>query len=159
MDNHGHSTGVAELRAEFRSVRRTFEAALRRLGADGMTTPIGARDGGPVAGAWVPREVVIHIAAWLREAGERIPALMAGVPSREYDADAFNTAAVAAARDWSPALALAAYTRAADRFEAIAADLTDDDLDEEPDVRAWLESAARVLITEHLHEVGRRAAE
>ncbi len=137
---------VGELLAEFRDARRRFEALMRGVDEQRMTAPLAP-------GGWSAREVVIHIAAWLAEGCERVPALMAGAPSRDYDPDAFNAAALKAAAGLSPAGALGAYKRAADRFETIAADLRDDDLDEEPDVRAWLENAARVLITEHLEEL------
>lgn len=140
------ATEVAELLAEFGRARREFETRLRQFSEAQLTTPLGP-------GGWSAREVVIHIAGWLHEAAERIPTLRAGSPPKEHDADAFNAAAVRAAADWSPAQALGAYKRAADRFAAIAADLTDKTLSEEPDVRAWLESAARVLIAEHLPDI------
>ncbi|MBI2760545.1 MAG: hypothetical protein HYX51_03860 [Chloroflexi bacterium] len=35
-------------------------------------------------------------------------------------------------------------------------ELDDETLDEEPDVRAWLESAARVMIMEHVGELRSR---
>ena len=141
------AAGLQELLTEFRAARRAFESRLRGLSPEQMTAP-------HAPGEWSPREVVVHIAAWLGEAGERIPAVMAGAPSKDYDVDAFNAAAIRAAVGWSPEQVLGAYKRAADRFEAIAAELSDDDLHEEPDVRAWLESAARVMITEHLAALG-----
>ena len=143
-----HTTDVQTLLAEFRAARRELESRLYGVDADRMTAPL-------MAGAWSAREVVIHIAAWLTEAAERIPALRAGSPPRNYDADAFNAAALRAAAAWSPVQALGAFKRAADRFETIAAELTDETLNEEPDVRAWLESAARVMITEHLDDLTR----
>jgi hypothetical protein len=45
---------------------------------------------------WGVREVLAHIAGWAVEATQRLPQLMAGAPARDYDADAFNVAAVAA---------------------------------------------------------------
>ena len=144
---------AAGLLDEFRAARRALELHLRALSPEQWQTPLAGGSGRLVPGAWTAREVVIHIAAWLAEAGERIPALCAGSPPRDYDVDSFNAAAIGAAEGWSPAQALGAYKRAADRFEVLAADLTDDILDEEPDVRAWLESAARVMITQHLEDL------
>ena len=145
------TTDVQTLLAEFRAARRELESRLRGLDTNRMTAPL-------TPGGWGTREVVIHIAAWLNEAAERSPALLAGSPPRTYDPDAFNAAALRAVAAWSPVQALGAFKRAADRFETIAAELTDETLNEEPDVRAWLESAARVLITEHLDDF-RHAAE
>ena len=142
------TTSVHELLAEFRAARRRLESRLRGPDAESMSAPLSAGGGSA-------RELVIHVAAWLNEAAERIPALLAGSPPREYGADAFNAAALRAAADWSPAQALGVYKRAADRFETIAAELTDDSLTEEPDVRAWLECAARVMITKHLDDLTR----
>lgn len=45
---------------------------------------------------WGVREVLAHIAGWEVEATQRLPQLMAGAPARDYDADTFNAAAVAA---------------------------------------------------------------
>ncbi len=140
------ATDRQQLLTEFGAVRREFEARLRALAPDRLALP-------PRAGEWGPREIVVHVAAWLFEAGERIPAIMAGSAPKRYDVDAFNAAAIRAAAGWSVEQALGAYMRAADRFAAIAADLSDDDLDEEPDVRAWLEPAARRLISEHLRDL------
>lgn len=138
------TTPVETLVEEFRGARRLFEARLRALPLDQLPPAVSAR--------WSAREIVIHIAAWLAEGCERIPMLMAGIPPVAYDIDAFNAAAITAAERWEIRRALGVYQRAADRFETIAAELTDDMLDEEPDVRAWLELAARRLITEHLAE-------
>ena len=67
------------------------------IAADAAVTrgdPHGRRHDG-----WGVREVLAHIAAWEAEATRRIPLIAAGVASREYDADAFNAAAVAAYGD------------------------------------------------------------
>jgi len=45
-------------------------------------------------GSWGVRDVLGHVAAWTDEASRRIPLLLAGAPSLDYDADAFNEAAV-----------------------------------------------------------------
>ncbi len=45
---------------------------------------------------WGVREILAHIAGWEAEAARRLPLLAAGAASLEYDADAFNAAAVAA---------------------------------------------------------------
>jgi len=45
---------------------------------------------------WGVREVLAHIVGWEVEATQRLPQLMAGAPARDYSADAFNVAAVAA---------------------------------------------------------------
>ena len=134
--------------AEFRAQRREFEARLRALDERRWTAPLEP-------GGWSAREVVIHIAAWLAEACERIPALLAGAAPRDYDVDSFNATAVRAAEGRTAAQVLGAYKRAADRFETIAADLRDGTLDEEPDARAWLHSAARAMIREHIPDIDR----
>jgi len=134
---------ATQLMTEFRATRRRFEALVRSLDEEAMATSLAP-------GQWRPRDVVVQIAAWLAEAGERIPALQAGAPCREYNVEAFNAYAVAIAADWTPEQALGAYQRAADRFETLAAELDDHALDQEPGVRAWLEAAARVLIAGRL---------
>jgi hypothetical protein len=145
------ATTMAEWLAEFRTARRAFEALVRTIPEERMAAPLAP-------GGWSPCEIVIHTAAWLAEACERIPAIQAGSPSRAYDGEAFQAAARAAAAGWTPAQAFAAFRRAADRYEAIASDLDDDVLEEEPDVRAWVIAAARVMITEHVGELRRVSA-
>ncbi len=59
----------------------------------------GDREGG--AGDWGMREALGHVGAWIDEAARRIPLLLAGTPSLDYDADAFNKAAVRSLGDRS----------------------------------------------------------
>jgi hypothetical protein len=136
-------TGVHELLAEERAARRALESRLRALSDAEWAAPL-------LPGGRSAHDVVIGIAARLSEAGARVPARLAGAPPRAYDAAALTAAALTVAADWTPREAFGALRRAADRFEVIASELTDDILVEEPDVRAWLASAARVMITEHL---------
>jgi len=46
-------------------------------------------------GGWGVRETLAHIGGWEVEATQRIPQLLAGAPTRDYDADTFNVDAVA----------------------------------------------------------------
>lgn len=142
---------AAGLLATFRRSRRDLLDMVRSFDDAQKTAP-------EPPGGWPARNALILIAAWLHEASERIPALMAGAPARAYEIDAFNAAALTAAADWTPEQATGAFKRAADRFEALASELTDDILDEEPDVRAWLESAARVMICSRIDELRKAAA-
>ncbi len=52
----------------------------------------GDREGSD--GDWGVRKVLGHVGAWMDEAAGRIPLLLAGAPSLDYDADAFNAAAI-----------------------------------------------------------------
>jgi len=52
----------------------------------------GDREGGN--GDWGVRKVLRHVGAWMDEAARRIPLLLVGAPSLDYDADAFNEATV-----------------------------------------------------------------
>jgi len=65
------------------------------IAADAAVTRGDPRDDG----GWGVRDVLVHIAAWEAEATERIPLILAGAASREYDPDAFNDAAIAAFGD------------------------------------------------------------
>jgi hypothetical protein len=134
---------LAPLLADYRAARRAFERAVQGQGASCLA------DDSP------SREAIIHVAAWLQEGCERIPSLMAGAEPRDYDPRAFETGALATANGWTRREAFGVYKRAADRFEVIASDLRDDDGDEEPNVRAWLTFAARVLIAGTARVAGR----
>lgn len=57
----------------------------------------GDREGGD--GSWGVREVLGHVGAWMDEAARRIPLLLAGAPSLDYDADAFNAEAITSLGD------------------------------------------------------------
>ena len=102
-------------------------------------------------------EALTVAAAWLREASERIPALMAGAPARTYDCPGFTAAAIAADSGRPLDQALGGFLRAADRFAAIAADLKDEALEEEPDVHAWLVAIVDTLIPRCLAQLEQTA--
>ncbi len=59
----------------------------------------GDREGGN--NDWGVRDVLGHIIAWTDEASRRIPLLLAGAPSLDYDADAFNAEAITSVDDLS----------------------------------------------------------
>ncbi len=65
--------------------------------AAGRAVTRGDREGGN--GSWGVREALGHVTAWTDEAARRIPLLIAGAPSLDYDADVFNAAAIAALGD------------------------------------------------------------
>jgi hypothetical protein len=136
---------VGPLLDEFRANRREF---VRRL----LPLPPDAR-GEPLTGGWSARDLIAHIAAWLEEANDRIPRLMAGAPPRTYDVDAFNAAAIARARDWTAEQALAAFRRATDRFEAIVGESDAADIADSEDALGWLRHAARTLMNEHFADI------
>jgi hypothetical protein len=61
-----------------------------------MVATIVERQAIPHKEYWGPREVLAHIAAWEAEALHRIPLIAAGAPAKKYDADEFNSQALAA---------------------------------------------------------------
>lgn len=144
-------TDVTAYLEEFRASRREL---MRRLAA----IPVEQRDVPPDAGAWSARDLLAHIAAWIDEANDRIPRLMAGASSNEYDVDAYNAAAVARAAAWTPDQALGAFRRAADRFEAIVAESDPAELLDSDDVMLWLRSIAGAVINEHFGDFDRLGA-
>ena len=142
---------IGHLLEQFRISRREFT---RRL----METPAALRGQPPEPGAWSTRDLLAHVAAWIDEANDRIPRLIAGASSTGYDVDAFNAAAVARAANWSWEQALGAFRRAADRFEAIIAETEPDDILASEDALEWLRSIASVVMTEHLGVIDRLVA-
>jgi hypothetical protein len=136
---------VRQLLDEFRANRREFVRRLLPLPPEVRTEPL--------TGGWSARDLIAHIAAWLDEANDRIPRLLAGAPSRPYDVNAFNAAAVARAQDWTAEQTLAAFRRAADRFEAIVGESDTADIADSEDALTWVRSAARDLMTEHYAEI------
>ena len=141
---------VPALLDEFRASRREFLARLRSI-------PPERRDVPPAPGAWSARDLVAHAAAWLEEADDRIPRLLAGAPSVSYDRDAFNAAAIARAAGWTCEQALTLFRRAADRFEAIVSDSDAEELADIEDVMAWLRNVAHTLMNEHFDQLDRLA--
>ena len=146
MSNVGVSeTEVGQLLEEFRANRREFVRRLLPLSPEARTEPL--------TGGWSARDVIAHIAAWLDEANDRVPRLMAGAPSRTYDVDAFNAVAVERAADWTAEQTLGAFRRAADRFEAIIGESDAADIADSEDALAWPRSIARSLLTEHFADI------
>lgn len=141
---------VALLLDEFRENRRSFQQRLDRIAPECRSLP-------PASNAWSARDLVIHVAAWLEEANDRIPRLMAGAPEVDYDSDAFNAAAVARAEGWTHEQAVGAFRRGADRFEMIIAESNPAELAEEPSVMRWIESMARELMDEHARDLDQLA--
>ena len=144
------SRQVTHLLDAFRAGRREFTrryAAIRPEHRMTATAP----------DAWSARDLIAHAAAWIGEANDRIPRLLAGAPSVEYDVDAFNAAAVARAAAWTPDQALAAFRRAADRFEAIVAETDAAEIADSEDAMAWLESIALRVMDEHFADLDRLA--
>lgn len=132
---------VIALLDQFRAGRREFT---RRL----FAIPSEERVVSPAPGRWSARDFVAAIAAWLEEANDRVPRLLAGAPRRDYDVDRFNADAVARAAEWTPEMALAAFRRAADRFEAIIGETDAADIVESEDALAWLRGAVRMLMAQ-----------
>jgi hypothetical protein len=142
---------VSRLLERFRESRRAFQGRLDRI-------PPEARTRAPAPGEWSARETAIHVAAWLEEANDRIPRLVAGAPEVAYDSDAFNAAAIARAEGWSYEQALAAFRRAADRFEAIVSESSAAELADEPPAMRWIESMAGQVMEEHAGDLERLIA-
>ena len=136
---------VGQLLAEFRANRREFVRRLLPLPPDARTEPL--------TGGWSARNLIAHIAAWLDEANDRVPRLMAGAPSRTYDVNAFNAAAVERASGWTAEQALGAFRRVADRFEAIIGESDAADIADSEDALAWLRSIAHTLLSEHFADI------
>jgi len=139
---------VGHLLDQFRVSRREFT---RRL----MEVPAALRGQPPELGAWSARDLLVHVAAWIDEANDRIPRLLAGAPSVGYDVDAFNAAAVARAAGWSWEQALGGFRRAADRFEAIVAESDPVDILASGDAMDWLRSIASAVMNEHFGDIDR----
>jgi hypothetical protein len=144
-----HETEVAILLDEFRRARREFIKRACTVPTERWLTAL--------PGAWSTRDVVVHAAAWIDEANDGIPRLMAGAPPRDYDVDAFNAQAIARAAEWTPEQALGAFRRAADRFEAIVGESDASDIADCDDAMQWLRSIARTALSEHFDELSRLA--
>ncbi len=139
---------VTNLLEQFRASRHEL---MRRLSA----VPVELRAMPPAPGSWSACDLLTHIAAWIDEANDRIPRLMAGATSTPYAVDAFNAAAVARAVEWTPDQTLGAFRRAADRFETIVAETDPADLLDSDDVMLWLRSIAGTVMNEHFADFDR----
>jgi hypothetical protein len=142
---------VQLLLEQFRSSRREFVGRLDRIAPHG-------RPAATLPGAWSAREIVVCVAAWLDEANDRIPRLIAGAPEVEYDRDAFKDAALVRAEGWSYEQALGNFRRAADRFDMMIAESNADELASEPPVMRWIEFVAGTLMEKHAAELDRLSA-
>ena len=141
---------VSSQLAEFRSARREFTEQARAVPSERWSIAL--------PGEWNTRDIVVHAAAWIDEANDRIPRLMAGAPPRDYDVDAFNAQAVTRAAEWSPEQALGALRRAADRFEAIIGESDASDIAGCDGAMQWLRNIARTALTAHFDDLNRLAA-
>jgi hypothetical protein len=130
---------VADLLDRFRGQRRAFEQKLHRLPKDAWS----AR---PPDGGRSPRDMLIVMRAWIDEANEWIPRLMAGAVEPARDPQTFNTEAFARTRDWTVDQAAGAFRRAADRFDTMIAESNARELAEEPAVMRWIELIANDLM-------------
>jgi hypothetical protein len=137
---------VNALLETFRTGRRDFQQRLLLLPPDRRPSPPDPDD-------WSARDLFALGAAWLDEANDRIPRLLAGAPPVSYDVDAFNRAAVARAQGWSADQALGAFRRAADRFEAIVESSDPDDIAEVPAVIAWLTAMTAAVMGGRFDEI------
>jgi hypothetical protein len=121
--------------------------------------PWDCRERSGACGTWTAREVVVHLAAWDREAVVRLKALLRepGTPDVTYDVDGFNADAVAAAPPdavpWAEAVAELRAAQAAllgllgtvglaawmgdPRFREWAASRAEDDALHADQLRAW----------------------
>jgi len=144
------ATDVPALLDEFRAARRGLQRRYTLVPSERRTVP-------PAPGQWSARDILAHIAAWIEEANDRIPRLLAGAPSLAYDLDAFNAAAVARAAEWTGDQTLAAFRRAADRFEAIVGGTDAADIVDAEEALAWLRATAHDLMHEHFAELERLA--
>lgn len=142
---------VSALLDQFRVNRREF---VRRL----LPIPPERRLIAPRPGQWNARDLVAHLAAWIEEANDRVPRLLAGAPSQTYDLEAFNAAAAARAQAWTPEMALAALRRAGDRFEAIISETDAADIADCEDAMDWLRGPAGAHIVAHFADIDQLVA-
>jgi len=140
------SNEVPSLLQAFRDNRAEFQR---------LVTAASTRTATASTGAWGVREIVIHMAAWLDEATDRIPRIMAGAPSVGYAIDDFNAEALAHAQHWNLDQALGAFRRAADRFDVMIAESVAEELADEPDVRRWLATLAGTSMNDHFADLAR----
>jgi hypothetical protein len=139
---------VAALLDQFRTTRREFESRLRAV-------PIEQHTRVPPGEVWSVRDLAAHIAAWLAEANDRIPRLLAGAASVQYDVDAFNQASVARAATWTAEQAYGAFRREADRFDVFVAESDPADVADCEDAVQWLRHVAGTLMNEHVADLDR----
>jgi hypothetical protein len=69
-----------------------------------------------VSDKWTLLDLVGHLAAWLEEGARRIPQLLAGAPSKDYDAELFNDEAVHRARMHGPERVVERHSDAVEAF-------------------------------------------
>lgn len=150
MNGAAPDDDIAALLDEYRAARRAFQTAAQSVPHQVRLVPL---DGGRSA-----RDIVALVAAWLEEANDRIPRLLAGAPRVTYDVDAVNAAAVARASGWTYEQTLGAFRRTSDHFETIVAETDAADLLGSDDAMCWLRHAARALMTEHLGDLTPSAA-
>lgn len=80
-------------RAEQAALSAAYQAFC--VAADQLAPAVRMRVG--ACGSWTAKDVVVHLAAWDREATRRFAQLQAGSATDvSYDVDAFNAAAIAA---------------------------------------------------------------
>jgi hypothetical protein len=139
---------VPALLERFRANRREFTARLDRIAPERRTSA-------PSPDAHNAHAIVVLVAAWLDEAIDRIPRLMAGAPETEYDRTAFETAALSRAEPWTYDQANGAFRRAADRFDVMIAESSAAELTSEPPVICWLTFVAGDLIERHIGDLDR----
>ncbi len=139
---------VHTLLERFRANRRDLTARLDQIAPERRTSA-------PSPDAHSAHTIVVLIAAWLDEANDRIPRLMAGAPETEYDRTAFETAALARAESWTYDQAYGAFRRAADRFDVMIAESSALELASEPPVICWLTFVAGDLIERHIGDLDR----
>lgn len=141
---------VQLLLEQFRSSRRAFVGRLDRIAPRARLVA--------VPGAWSAREIVISAGAWLDEANDRIPRLLAGAPEVTYDRDAFYEAALTRAEGWSYEQAIGAFRRAADRYDMMIAESNPDELASEPPLMRWIACMAGPLLEQHTADLDRLIA-
>jgi hypothetical protein len=142
---------VGRLLVQFRESRREFERRVRAV-------PFERQTWVPPGEAWSVRDLTAQVAAWLAEANDRIPRLLAGAPSVPYDVDEFNRVAVARAASWTAEQTFGAFRRVADRFDVIVGESDPADIAESDDAMQWLRGVAGALMSEHVADLDRLAA-
>jgi hypothetical protein len=91
--------------ADFESACDEFRAAL-----NGWMLEDTVNDG------WTLLDLVGHLASWLEEGARRIPQLVAGAQSKDYDDDMFNEEAVHRARMHGPGRVIERHSEAVEAF-------------------------------------------
>lgn len=132
-----------------------YALALDRFSAAASSMP---QDASPIAGDRSLREILIRLAAWHEEGAARLPALVAGADDREDEVEAFDAAAVTAAREEDVAAAWQRYGHAVRAFAGALAAAPDEAFSRGGPAARWVAAQSERLRadTEAIRRAARR---